>query len=152
MKIIITIEVDDKDVNVTTETTEEVKTEVLIDEGEKKSENGISQYARFFDEGCIGWTKNAEYNKMYLLQQQSYANDMQRARGHLFLNDVYDLLGMPRSKAGQVVGWIYDEANPMGDNFVDFGLQLERNANFINGYERCVLLDFNVDGNILDRI
>ena len=151
MKIIITIEVDGKDVNVTTETTEEVKTEVLIDEDEQ-SENGISQYARFFDESCIGWTKNAEYNMMFVLQQQSYANDMLKVKGHLFLNDVYDLFGIPHTKAGQVVGWVYDEKNPLGDNFVDFGLQLERNKGFINGYERVVLLDFNVDGNILDRI
>ena len=63
------------------------------------------------------------------------------------------MLGIPRTKAGQVVGWIYDEKHPVGDNFVDFGIydkDNERNRAFINGYERNILLDFNVDGNILD--
>ena len=62
------------------------------------------------------------------------------------------MLGMARSKAGQVVGWIYDEKNPMGDNYVDFGiydLHDDAKRRFVNGYERSILLDFNVDGNIL---
>ena len=73
----------------------------------------------------------------------------------MFLNDVYDALGIPRSKAGQVVGWIYDEKNPNGDNFVDFGiydLYKEGSRDFVNGYERTIWLDFNVDGPILDLI
>lgn len=55
--------------------------------------------------------------------------------------------------AGQIVGWIYDKKNPIGDNYVDFGIydtSKEANRNFVNGYERTILLDFNVDGNILD--
>ena len=90
---------------------------------------------------------------MFLKQQQNYANEMLKSKGHLFLNEVYDMLGIPRTKAGQVVGWVYDEKNPIGDNFVDFGLyDINREAvrNFVNGYERTILLDFNVDGNIWD--
>lgn len=68
------------------------------------------------------------------------------------MNEVYDVLGIPRTKAGQIVGWVYDENNIASDNFVDFGLSEERCENFVNGYENTVLLDFNVDGNILDRI
>lgn len=112
-----------------------------------------SEYARFFDDGCTGWTKDAEYNLMFLKDQQRYANDLLQARGHLYLNEVYDLLGIPRSKAGQAVGWIYDEKNPVGDNFVDFGMydttRSSKVADFVNGYERTILLDFNVDGDIL---
>lgn len=110
-----------------------------------------SDYARFFDEACTGWTKDAELNLAFLRQQQNYANELLRSRGHLFLNEVYDMLGIPRTKAGQIVGWIYDEKNPVGDNFVDFGiydLYDERKRAFVNGYERSILLDFNVDGNI----
>lgn len=110
-----------------------------------------SDYARFFDEACAGWTKDAELNLAFLRQQQNYANELLRSRGHLFLNEVYDMLGIPRTKAGQIVGWIYDEKNPVGDNFVDFGiydLYDERKRAFVNGYERSILLDFNVDGNI----
>lgn len=111
-----------------------------------------SQYARFFDETCTGWTKDPEYNLTFLINQQRYANDLLKSRGHLFLNEVYDMLGLPRSKAGQVVGWIYDEKNPIGDNYVDFGIHdvhNERKRAFVNGYERSILLDFNVDGNIM---
>ena len=112
-----------------------------------------SDYARFFDDGNDNWQKEPEYNLMFLKAQQQYANDRLIADGYLFLNDVYDMLGIPRSKAGQVVGWVYNEENPTGDNFVDFGLydlHKENVRDFVNGLEPTVLLDFNVDGNIWD--
>lgn len=115
--------------------------------------NRYSEFARFFDDGCTGWSKDSEYNLMFLKHQQNHANDMLKSRGYLFLNDVYDMLGIPKTKAGQVVGWVYDEENPIGDNFVDFGIfdiYNEKARDFVNGYERTILLDFNVDGNILD--
>lgn len=138
--------------------------ETIVDENgkEKKFKKTVnvvdptvySDYAKFFDDGCTGWTKDPEFNLMYLKRQQEYANDLLQAKGHLYLNEVYDMLGIPRTKAGQVVGWIYDEKNPVGDNFVDFGIYdnalKEVNRDFVNGYERTILLDFNVDGNILD--
>ena len=138
--------------------------ETVVDENgkEKKVKKTVnvvdptvySDYAKFFDDGCTGWTKDPEFNLMYLKRQQEYANDLLQAKGHLYLNEVYDMLGIPRTKAGQVVGWIYDEKNPVGDNFVDFGIYdsalKEVNRDFVNGYERTILLDFNVDGNILD--
>lgn len=114
-----------------------------------------SDYARFFDDGCTGWTKDPEFNLMFLKDQQRYANDLLKTRGHLFLNEVYDMLGIPRCTAGQVVGWIYDEKQPIGDNFVDFGIydiHNEAKRNFVNGYERTILLDFNVDGDIMNLI
>lgn len=115
--------------------------------------NRYSEFARFFDDGCTGWSKDSEYNLMFLKHQQNHANDMLKAQGYLFLNDVYDMLGIPKTKAGQVVGWIYDEKAPIGDNFVDFGIfdiYNEKARDFVNGYERTILLDFNVDGNILE--
>lgn len=117
--------------------------------------NVYSEYAKFFDESCPGFTKDPEYNLMFLKDQQRYANDLLKAKGYLFLNDVYEMLGIQRTQAGQIVGWIYDEKNPIGDNFVDFGiydLHKEANRDFVNGYERVILLDFNVDGDILDMI
>ena len=142
--------------------TQEVK-ETVVDEetGKKKTvkstvsvvdPNTYSDYARFFDEYCAGWTKDAEYNLMFLRQQQNYANELLKSRGHLFLNEVYDMLGIDRTKAGNIVGWIYDEKHPIGDNFVDFGiyvLENEKARDFVNGRERSILLDFNVDGDIL---
>ena len=138
----------------------EVEETVVDENGEEKTvkkivpvadPNEYSEYARFFDDGCTGWDKNAEYNLTFLKQQQTYANQMLQSRGHLFLNEVYDMLGIPRTKAGNIVGWIYDEKNPLGDNFVDFGLtdiHKPKVRDFVNGYERTILLDFNVDGDI----
>lgn len=112
-----------------------------------------SDYARFFDEASPCWQNDPEYNLMFLKAQQQYANDLLRAKGRLFLNDVYEMLGIEKTKAGQIVGWVYDRENPNGDNFVDFGIydmSKERVRAFVNGYETNILLDFNVDGNIWD--
>lgn len=144
----------------------EEEKETVVDEetGKKKTvkvtrevadPNVYSDYARFFDDGCLGWEKDAETNLFYLRRQQDFANELLRAKGYLFLNDVYDMLGIPRTKAGQAVGWVYNEEDPTGDNFVDFGIyDMHRrpNRDFVNGIERVILLDFNVDGNILDLI
>lgn len=115
--------------------------------------NSYSDYAKFFDESCAAWNRDPEYNLMFLKSQQQYANDLLISKGRLFLNDVYDMLGIDRTKAGQVVGWVYNPDNPVGDNYVDFGIydmSKERVRAFVNGYEPNILLDFNVDGNILD--
>ena len=111
--------------------------------------NSYSDYARFFDESCAAWQNDAEYNLTFLKAQQQYANDLLKARGRLFLNEVYRMLGIDETKAGQVVGWVYNPDNPTGDNCVDFGIynmQRERVRAFVNGYEPNILLDFNVDG------
>ena len=117
--------------------------------------NTYSDYARFFDEACPGWSKDPEYNLTFLKRQQNFANEKLQTNGFLFLNDVYEMIGIPKTKAGQIVGWIYDEKNPVGDNFVDFGIydvNNEAKRDFVNGYERSILLDFNVDGNIRDKM
>lgn len=143
-------ELDEIKVNKKTGKEEVVKKSVHV-----ANPNEYSDYARFFDDGCTGWTKDPEFNLMFLKDQQRYADDRLKSKGSLFLNEVYDMLGIPRTKAGACVGWIYDEKHPVGDNFVDFGiydLYNEKGHDFVNGYERTILLDFNVDGNILDLI
>lgn len=110
-----------------------------------------STYARFFDESCAGWTKNPEINRHFLQCQQNWLNERLKSRGYVFLNEVYEALGMMPTQAGQHVGWIYDEEHPIGDNFIDFNIfniDDERKRAFVNGYERSILLDFNVDGDI----
>lgn len=111
-----------------------------------------SIYARFFDPTVKEWSHEPEYNLVYLRAQQTHANDLLHARGHLFLNEVYDMLGIERSKAGAIVGWVISKD---GDNYVDFGIydshDPEKRA-FINGQEGSILLDFNVDGVIYDKI
>ena len=113
-----------------------------------------SIYARFFDISSSSWNKEPEYNMMFLQCQQNYANDKLHARGHVFLNEVYDMLGLERSKAGAVVGWILSK-NGETDNYIDFGVfngktQIARD--FVNGFEGSILLDFNIDGVIYDKI
>lgn len=143
---------------------QEIEETVVDEKGKEKTvkksvnvvdPNNISEYAKFYEDGCKGWEKDPEYNLTFLRNQQAYANDLLQAQGYLFLNEVYDMLGIPKTRAGQVVGWVYNEQNPVGDNFVDFGiydLDKEANRDFVNGRERTILLDFNVDGPILDMI
>lgn len=138
---------EDKDGNETTK-----KQEVMAlnnDIGE------YSQYARFFDESCPDWTKSADQNKLFLELMEQLANEKLQRNGYLFLNDVYESLGIPKSPAGQIVGWLYDKEKGY-DNRVSFKIFenafRERNRAFINGYEPVILLDFNVDGVIYDQI
>ena len=138
---------------VETVTDEEGNEVTVTDTVKTMNPNLYSDYARFFDEASPCWQNDPEYNLMFLRAQQQYANDLLRAKGRLFLNDVYDMLGIEKTKAGQIVGWVYDRENPNGDNFVDFGIydmSKERVRAFVNGYETNILLDFNVDGNIWD--
>lgn len=111
-----------------------------------------SMYARFFDQLSPSWSRDAEINLVFLRCQQNWANDILKVRGHLFLNEVYDSLGIPRTKAGQAVGWVL-KGN--GDSYVDFGLwdgDNQKVRDFVNGREGSILLDFNVDGIIWDNI
>lgn len=130
------------------------------DDGKKKivkktrvGEGDPSQYARFFDQLCPDFKKNPEYNMIFLRAQQNYANDMLQARGHVFLNEIYDMLGIERTGAGAVVGWVFGKG---GDDYIDFGIfddkTNERVRDFVNGREDAILLDFNVDGVIYDKI
>lgn len=114
-----------------------------------------SEFTKCFDESCVAFEKSPEDNMKFLKCTQNYANDLLKRRGHLFLNEVYDMLGFQRTSAGSIVGWIYDEECPNGDNYVDFGIfniKSEAARNFVNGYERAIWLDFNVDGVIYDKI
>lgn len=137
----------------TEEVTGAPKSEV-INSDEKKFNPG--PYSKIFDETNPWWEKDAEYNLMFLRAREAQANDKLRAKGRLFLNEVYELLGMEPTKAGQVVGWIYKsnpEENKTGDNYVSFGLYDVDNPSarrFVNGLERSVVLNFNVDGNIFE--
>ena len=117
--------------------------------------NNFSEFAKVFECGSEGWDENPEYSLLFLKNQQAWANNKLKSQGYLFLNEVYDMLGIPRTSAGQIVGWVYDEKNPIGDNFVDFGIYDPTNpkaCDFVNGIEKNIVLDFNVDGVIWDLI
>lgn len=137
----------DREVAVDTDDGVAVKTVKVIDP--KGFTDGKSMYARIFDEGNRNWNPQWTYNQIFIQAQQNYANDLLKANGHLFLNDVYKMLGFEPTKAGQIVGW----AKGKGDNYVDFGIaDTYDGQRFIFGDERSVLLDFNVAGNVLDLI
>ena len=123
---------------------------------EKKTVNvahldGYSDYAVIFDAISPYYSKNPLYNQSFLKAQQSIANDMLRARGRLFLNEVLEMLGLPKTKTGQIVGWVYNKDCPTGDNYVDFGIYdmwREKVKEFVDGHEPVIILDFNVDGDV----
>lgn len=140
---------------------EQVEETVVDENGEEKTvtkevevvdSSAISDFARFYDDGCLGWTKDPEMNLMFLRRQQDAANDRLKDKGYLFLNEVYEMLGIQRSRAGQSVGWIYDKNNEYKVDFGIYDTHKAANRDFVNGYERTILLDFNVDGDILDMM
>lgn len=131
------------------------ESEVNVIETDPNDPNSYSKFARFWDSSCREWTKSPEYNLTFLKARQAEANKMLKRDGYLFLNTVYDMLDIPKSKAGQIVGWVYKKDNPRGDNYVDFGIYNAARSkcrDFVNGYEPVILLDFNVDGDILDEL
>lgn len=111
--------------------------------------NKYSPYAKFFDEFSDEWQRDPELNRMFVQCQQNYLNNRLKTFGHVFLNEAYDSLGIPRTRAGAVVGWLN---NGDGDGYIDFGIFEAFNARFVNGPEQSILLDFNVDGVIYDKI
>ena len=134
------------------------KTKTVTKKVEKAPDHLYSQYARFFDEANINWDKSPEQNMYFLKMVQNQMNDKLKARGHVFLNEVYDALGFDRSEAGQLVGWVWNKDNTAmeaGDGYIDFGIfdgnDYAKRA-FVNGDERSILLDFNIDGMIYDLI
>lgn len=116
-----------------------------------KSENVVG-YSAVFDNHCSEWDPNYIYNLKWLRANETAANDILTERGHIFLNEVYDMIGLPHTTAGAVAGWI---KNGDGDGYVSFGLDDPANESarrLIDGVDNVVLLDFNVDGIIFDKI
>lgn len=111
-------------------------------------------YARFYDEiSSRNWSPDPDINLLFLRNVQNYMNDRLKARGHVFLNEVYSELGLSHTKPGAVVGWRWNQSS--GDDFIDFGIwdgKSERVNDFFNGREGAILLDFNVDGVIYDKL
>lgn len=142
--------------NITYKTTDESGKDVEVTKEETVLSNddlpgGYSQYAVIFDSSNTNWKNSPYHNKNFILQAQKHADDRLKARGHLFLNEVYEMLGFPHTSAGAVVGWVRGN----GDGYVDFGLMdFYSNANrlFHEGFEPNIWLDFNVDGVIWDKI
>lgn len=104
-------------------------------------EKAYSKYARIFDEVGVNCSEDQKVNLMFIKLCQQHANDLLKRKRTVFLNEVYEMLGLPKSQEGCVVGWHYDEKNPIGDNYIDFGLSDISVSDII-------VLDFNVDGRV----
>ena len=139
---------------------EEIEETVTDEKGKEKkvkknvevADPNASGYAKYFTRSNPYWEEDSSYVEMFLRSQQNYANDKLKANGHLTLNDVYDMLGFHDSKAGMVVGWIYDLDHPNGDNYVEFDVKKVNLPNEQGGYEEAYAIDFNVDGNIYNEM
>lgn len=121
----------------------------------EKTETGMvvpnDDSCRFFDSSNPNWDKNPTFSMMWLKGQQNILNDILHTRGHVFLNEVYDALGFPHTPQGAVLGWIDGE----GDDCIDFGLydpNKESVRRFVNGVDNVIMLEFNHDGVIWDKI
>lgn len=144
---------------------EKIEKEVEDENGKKKKvkEEGYvingetisSPYAKFFDESSREWVKNPELNLLKLRSVQERFDNFLKTRGHVFLNEIYDALDIPRTAIGAVCGWIYDPSDPDTDDHIDFNIYNVHdpaNRRFVNGLEPVILLDFNCQGNIVDKI
>lgn len=107
-----------------------------------------SDYAVYFDNKSRNYETNQDYNYMFLRAQQQFANDKLQTRGHLFLNEVLDDLDLPRTSAGQIVGWTKDGP----DGYVNFRIVEVDRETEDGRHEPSLLLDFNVEGNIWDKM
>lgn len=114
----------------------------------------LSPYARIIaEESSTCWDPNEDYTSQNLAAVQLWANRRLERKGHLFLNEVFDQLGLSRTREGAVVGWL---KNGEGDNYVSFG---DFDASIYrvpsDDYTRVdsnFIVDFNVDGVIWDKI
>lgn len=145
-------------------TTYDTLTEIGTDENGKKTKTKVDtentntdlivpndDTCRFFDSSNPNWDKNPQFSMMFLRGRQNYLNDILHTRGHVFLNEVYDALGFPHTPQGAVLGWIDGE----GDDCIDFGLydpNKETVRRFVNGVDNVIMLEFNHDGIIWNRI
>ncbi len=112
-------------------------------------------YTRYFDRGNPDWDDDPDIRRLFLEAKERTANMMLENRGYLLLNDVYKLLGYPATRAGYSVGWLRnDDENPNHHGYVSFGwkdISDSYSRALLNGYEECVILNFNVEGPILDK-
>jgi hypothetical protein len=134
---------DDTEIDLETGKKKKVKRSVLVGDP-----NIQSDYAVYFDSKSRNYETNQDYNMMFLRAQQAYANDLLTARGHIFLNEVLDNLDLPRTQAGQIVGWTKDGP----DGYVNFRILEVARKREDGDYESAILLDFNVEGNIWDKM
>lgn len=118
------------------------------------SKKEFSRYARVVNRETLWYYHYRKLDGLLLVLRmyQNYANERLKVNGYLYLNEVYKILDLPSTEEGNCVGWIYDEENTIGDNFVDFGLGELISEGIIFGQPDSIVLDFNVDGDIRSKV
>lgn len=99
-----------------------------------------------FDKYSTVWNPHHCSNETILMSELNWCNNLLQIQGYLFLNDVLDRLGIPRTKAGQILGW---RTNGDGDGYVDFGVVDCATLTGARYDDNAFELNFNVDGDIL---
>ena len=137
-------------------------TETVVDEKGKEKQvkktvevadpNVTNDYIKYFTRSNPYWDDTPDYVELFLRSQQNYANDRLKVDKVLTLNDVYDSIGFQKTKAGMVVGWVFDENNEDGDNFIEFNVRKVYIPNEYGEEELAYAIDFNVDGNIYNKM
>lgn len=137
-------------------------TETIVDEKGKEKQvkktievadpTVTNEYVKYFTRTNPYWDDTPDYVEMFLRAQQNYANDRLKIEKALTLNEVYDSLGFQKTKAGMVVGWVLDENNEDGDNFIEFHVRKVYIPNEYGEEELAYAIDFNVDGNIYNKM
>lgn len=137
-------------------------TETIVDEKGKEKQvkktvevadpTVTNEYVKYFTHTNPYWDDTPDYVEMFLRAQQNYANDRLKIEKALTLNEVYDSLGFQKTKAGMVVGWVLDENNEDGDNFIEFHVRKVYIPNENGEDELAYAIDFNVDGNIYNKM
>lgn len=134
---------------------EDVETEDgTVEKVKVASRNHESIYVKYFTKSNPYWDNDPRNIQYFFECQQTAANSLLRGRGRkgLTLNEVYSMLGFETTPAGMVCGWIFDKANPTGDNKVLFDITRVKIRNENGSVEEAYAVDFNVDGNIYNTM
>lgn len=116
-------------------------------------EASLDPYNRVFEQGASdSWQNDLGVNKMFIHQQQRFAQERLNRRGYLYLSEVYEALGFPESDISRVVGWkVTRDPKDGSKNFpvVDFGLDKPYFDDYKWNNMNAIYLDFNCMGLIV---
>lgn len=105
------------------------------------SSDADDPFARVFEQGQSEvWDDDPIVNRNALALRMQYLNDRLRARGYLFMNDIYEALGFPATSAGQDYGYLW---TPDCQDVIDFGMNHRASDDLDETETRMDLLTIN---------
>lgn len=139
-----------------------IETEVIGD-GKKKKEMAVMKDASMYDvvfssatsdysHDDAEWNHETQewegYDVTLVAKTREVLQNRLESKGRVFLNEAKKDLGMDETRAGQVVGWIYDPSDETRDSHIEIDMYPTMDDNG----EPTLGLAFNVDGPILDYL